>query len=162
MKMSTSSPVQFYSVNNYRPHASVAYLMMRNKSIYQRVADMKLAHLGITSSQMSVLMMIAHNENATISSVSQLLGSDAAAIVRIVHKLEAQLLIQRLPSKTDRRVTHLLLTAEGKRLMKQIPSVLSELLNHSLAGFTVQEFEQFKDFLLRVEENNLQQLKATL
>jgi DNA-binding MarR family transcriptional regulator len=160
--MTTSSPVQFYSVNNYTPQASVAYLMIRNKSIYQRVADMKLAHLGITSSQMGVLMMIAHNENATISLISQLLGSDAAAIVRIVHKLEDQLLIQKVSSKTDRRVTHLLLTAEGKRLMKQVPIILSELLNHSLAGFTVQEFEQFKDFLSRVEKNNLHQLKDAL
>ena len=160
--MATSLSLQFYSEKNYSPQASVAYLMIRNKSIYQRVADMKLAHLGITSSQMSVLIMIAHNENATISLVSQLVGSDAAAIVRIVHKLESQLLIQKLPSKTDRRVTHLLLTGKGKRLMKQVLIVLSELLNHSLAGFTEQEFEQFKDFLLRVEKNNLHQLKATL
>ena len=120
---------------------------------------MKLADLHITASQMSVLMMIAHGEKATISSISQLWGINAAATVRMVQKLELLQLIQRLPSSRDGRVTHLSLSAKGKRLIKNIPERLCDLLNDSLIGFTLEEFDQLKSYLFRIEANNLQQFK---
>lgn len=156
-KTSLSFP-EFYSPKDYTPQDSLAYLMIRNKSIYQRLADMRLADLGITASQMSVLMMVGYGEEATISSISQLWGINAAATVRMVQKLEAMHLLKKLPSDTDGRVTHLALTAAGKRLIKHIPDRLCDLLNRSLMGFTEKEFEQLKSFLLRIESNNLHQL----
>jgi MarR family transcriptional regulator, multiple antibiotic resistance protein MarR len=159
MKKTTFPTTHFYTPETYTPQGSLVYLMVRNKSIYQRLADMRLADLGITASQMSVLMMVGHGEKATISSISQLWGINAAATVRIVQKLEEMQLIKKLPSNKDGRVTHLSLTTTGKRLIKYIPDRLCDLLNHSLMGFTLKEFEQLKSFLLRIEANNLQQLK---
>jgi len=150
---------EFYKPENYRLQGSVVYLMVRNKSVYQRLADTRLADLGITAAQMSVLMMVAHNEGPTISSITQLLGINAAATVRMIHRLESMDLIQKIPSKSDKRVIDLSLTQAGKRLAKSIPERLCSLLNQSLAGFTAAEFEQLKDFLLRIEQNNLLQLK---
>lgn len=156
----TSLPIsEFYTPDSYRLQGSVVYLMVRNKSIYQRLADARLADLGITASQMSVLMMVAHTEGATISSISHLLGSNAAATVRMIHKLESMDLIKKMPSKKDGRVIHLSLTLAGKKLAKLIPFRLCGLLNQSLAGFSPKEFEQFKDFLSRIEKNNLTSLQ---
>ena len=159
MKKTASPANQFYTPDAYTPQGSLVYLMVRNKSIYQRLADTRLADLGITASQMSVLMMVGHGEKATISSISQLWGINVAATVRMVQKLEAMQLIKKLPSNKDGRVTHLSLTTTGKRLIKCIPDRLCDLLNHSLMGFTLKEFDQLKSFLLRIEANNLQQLK---
>jgi len=162
MKTPTPSTPEFYKPDHYSPQSSLVYLMVRNKLIYQRLADIRLADLGITAAQMSVLMMIAYHEAATISSVSQLLGSNAAATVRMVQKLESMNLVKKLPSQEDGRVTYLSLTADGKRLFKLIPGRLCSLLNQSLVGFTPHEFEQLKSFLLRIEKNNLQQLEEVL
>jgi DNA-binding MarR family transcriptional regulator len=159
MKKSNNHRFEFYTPESYTPQGSLVYLMIRNKSIYQRLADMKLADLNITASQMSMLMMIAHGEKATISSISQLLGINAAATVRVVQKLELMQLIQKLPSSRDGRVTYLSLSAKGKRLIKDIPDRLCDLLNDSLKGFTLEEFDQLKSYLLRIEANNLQQFK---
>ncbi len=159
MKKSNNHRFEFYTPESYTPQGSLVYLMIRNKSIYQRLADMRLADLNITASQMSVLMMIAHGEKATISSISQLWGINAAATVRMVQKLETMQLIKKLPSNKDGRVTHLSLTTTGKRLIKRIPARLCDLLNHSLMGFTLKEFDQLKRYLLRIEANNLQQLR---
>lgn len=152
----------FYTPQNYRPEFSVAYLMLRNKSIYQRLGDMKLSPLGITAAQMSVLMMISYGSSATISSISQCLGVDPAATVRIVQKLEKIGLLSKASSKHDRRVIELRLTAAGKKMSKSIPPIWCQLLNHSLAGFSDKELEQFKSFLMRVEKNNLLQLEDAL
>jgi MarR family transcriptional regulator, multiple antibiotic resistance protein MarR len=154
-----SSVTSFYKPENYSPQGSLVYLMLRNKSIYQRLADIQLSDLGITAAQMSVLMMVAHNEESTISSISNLLGINAAATVRMIHKLESMELIKKLQSDADKRVFHLSLTQTGSKLAKRIPERLCGLLNRSLAGFTLAEFDQFKDFLLRIEKNNALQLK---
>ena len=140
----------------------MAYLMLRNKSSYQRLGDLKLADLGITAAQMSVLLLISHTELATISSVSQSLGVNAAATVRVVQKLEKMKLIQKAPSKKDGRVIGLSLTVAGKKTAKAIPPLWCGLLNQSLSGFTEKEFEQLRNFLLRIEKNNLQQLEVSV
>jgi DNA-binding MarR family transcriptional regulator len=162
MKKASPSTARFYTSENYRPEGSVAYLMLRNKSIYQRLGDMRLAELGITAAQMSVLMMISYGNKATISTISQALGVDPAATVRIVQKLEKMNLVSKVPSKNDGRVIQLLLTSAGKKKSKMIPLIWCELLNDSLAGFTATEFEQFKSFLMRVEKNNLLQLEGAV
>jgi DNA-binding MarR family transcriptional regulator len=159
MKKITVPTTEFYTPETYTPQGSLVYLMARNKSIYQRLADMRLADLGITASQMSILMMIGHGEKATISSISQIWGINAAATVRMTQKLETMQLIKKLPSNKDGRVTHLSLTTTGRRLIKSIPDRLCDLLNHSLMGFTLKEFDQLKSYLLRIEANNLQQLR---
>jgi DNA-binding MarR family transcriptional regulator len=122
---------------------------LRNKSIFQRLADIKLAKLGITASQMGVLMMIDYADSATVSLVTQLLGHTPAATVRMVQKLEDLGYVAKLPDGND-----------GKKLKEVIPAHLCEFLNDSLAGFSNQEFKQFKDYLLRIEKNNLQQLES--
>ena len=150
---------KLYKPDSYTPNGSLVYLMLRNKSIYQRIADISLSDLGVTAAQMSVLMMVAHNEEPTISSISQLLGIHAAATVRMIHKLESMELIKKIQSDSDKRVFHLSLTQSGSKLAKRIPERLCGLLNRSLVGFTHAEFYQFKDFLLRIEKNNALQLK---
>jgi DNA-binding MarR family transcriptional regulator len=159
MKKINFPTTEFYTPEAYTPQGSLVYLMVRNKSLYQRLADMRLADLGITASQVGILMMVGHGEKATISSISQIWGINAAATVRMVQKLETMQLIKKLPSNKDGRVTHLSLTTTGKRLIKRIPARLCDLLNHSLMGFTLKEFDQLKRYLLRIEANNLQQLR---
>lgn len=154
MNKQASSPV-FYTPKNYSPLASVAYLILRAKSAYQRAGDLKLERLGITAAQMSVLMIISHGNQSSITSVSHALGVDPAATVRIVQKLEQMKLIQKIPSANDRRVIELSLSPDGLKMCKSISPIWCDLLNQSLTGFNAKEFEQFREFLLRVEKNNL-------
>ena len=149
-----------YQPESLSPSGSVAYLMLRNKVLYQRLGDMKLQPLGITAAQMSVLMMLSYKKESTISSLSQDLGVDPAAAVRIVQKLERMKFVKKVLSKQDRRVVQLTLTSQGNRVRDSIPPLWCELLNDSLAGFTREEFEQLKQFLLRVEKNNLLMLES--
>jgi DNA-binding MarR family transcriptional regulator len=153
-----SAPTEFYKPETLRSRDSVAYLMLRNKSLYQRLGDMKLDVLGITAAQMSLLMMVSYSDESTVSSLSQELGINPSATVRIVQKLVRIKLIKKVVSKNDGRVVQLVLTAEGKRVRESIPPIWCGLLNQSLNGFTLKEFEQFKKYLLRVEQNNLLQI----
>jgi MarR family transcriptional regulator, multiple antibiotic resistance protein MarR len=105
----TTSP-RANDYHSYGFERSVVYLMVRNKIIYQRLVDAKFSDMGITSSQMNVLMTIADYKKTTASNISKILGVNPAATVRTIHKLESMNLIVKLKSMDDRRIIYLSLT----------------------------------------------------
>ena len=153
-----SSSQTFYKPQEYRLEESIVFLMLRNQLTFERLADLRLAHLGITSSQMRVLLLAAYAESTTASTISRLMGSHAASVVRTIDRLEAKGWLQRARSCEDRRLVNLCLTDAGKKIAAQIPNYLCETLNASLDGFTEEEFKLLKRLLNKITENNFRQL----
>jgi DNA-binding MarR family transcriptional regulator len=74
-------------------------------------------------------------------------------MTRMLDRLEAKGLLTRKRSETDRRVVELALTELGRKTTTHIPHHLARVYNAHLSGFTVEEFDHFKDFLRRVARN---------
>ena len=155
-----SQKIEFYPKSeNQGSEESLAFLMVKNALIFERLADIRLAPLDITSSQTRVLMMIGCAGFTMASVIAKKMGSNAAGVVRSIDKLEAKGWIERVRSDEDRREVHLHLTAAGKKLISQIPNYMNETLNGSLQDFSRQEFDLLLGFLKRVANNNLAQLQ---
>lgn len=155
-----SQKIEFYPKSeNQGAEESLAFLMVKNALIFERLADIRLAPLDITSSQTRVLMMIGCAGFTMASVIAKKMGSNAAGVVRSIDKLEAKGWIERVRSDEDRREVHLHLTAAGKKLISQIPNYMNETLNGSLQDFSRQEFDSLLGFLKRVANNNLAQLQ---
>lgn len=154
-----SNDLEFYSQSKDRgAEESLAFLMVKNALIFERLADIRLAPLDITSSQTRVLMMIGCAGFTMASVIAKRMGSNAAGVVRSIDNLEKKGWIERVRSEEDRREVHLHLTEAGEKLINQIPLYMNETLNDSLRGFSQNEFEGFIKQLKRVAENNLAQL----
>ena len=154
-----SKQIEFYSKSETQaPEESLAFLMIKNALIFERLADIRLAPLDITSSQMRVLMMIGCAGFTMASVIAKKMGSNAAGVVRSIDKLEAKGWIERVRSEADRREVHLHLTSAGRKLINQIPVQMNESLNAALQDFSRQEFEALIEALKRVANNNLAQL----
>ena len=54
-----------------------------------------------------------------------------------------------------KRQVHLELTEAGKQVAAEVPKILAHYANQVLAGFSEDEFEQFKKFLNRALSNAL-------
>lgn len=87
-----------------------------------------------------------------ISEVAQMLGKKNSSFTHVVDKLQAKGYIDRIPDKTDRRITHLVLRDEAKQIRKQflenaeqIEAELSLHMNISLEGLwqALQLLQQF-------------------
>ena len=78
---------------------------------------------------------------------------DAGAITRMVDRLEAKGLIERVRSEADRRVVHLRLSAAGDSVAKKVPFVLAAVNNDFLRGFSEAEWKQLLRLLGRMGEN---------
>ena len=78
---------------------------------------------------------------------------DAGAITRLLDRLEAKGLVERLRSAADRRVVQLRLTPAGDAAAAKVPHVLAAVNNDFLQGFSESEWKQLRKLLDRMAAN---------
>ncbi len=76
-----------------------------------------LASIDIRPAQFSVLAVVGANRGLSQAQLASSLGIERARLVRLLHRLEARGLIQRLPSSADGRRHALQLTPQGRTLL---------------------------------------------
>jgi MarR family transcriptional regulator for hemolysin len=72
---------------------------------------------------------------------------EAATLVKLVDHMEKEGLLKRCASETDRRVKHLRLSEEGKKVVEEIRSYTSELRKEVLFGLTQPEIKSALEVL---------------
>lgn len=151
--------IPFYGKADNQFVESHVVLLAKNSLMFERLMDIRLAPLDITSSQTKILMMIGCGGYTMASTIAKKLGSNAGGVVRSLDKLEAKGWIERVRSAEDRREVHLIVTDAGKKLIDKVPLYMNDSLNESLSGFSKEEFETLKRLLNRLAENNLRQIE---
>jgi len=150
---------KFYSEENYTPSESVGYLMRGAWQALFKNIDAEMHTLELTGMQWGPLLLIAKGACNTVAGCARASYSDCGAMTRMLDRLEAKGLVSRVRSLEDRRVVNLELTQAGQEIAKQIPVHLADVLNQHLHGFSVAEFEIFKNMLRRFAENGQQEMK---
>ena len=80
----------------------------------------ELSLFGMTLSEFGVLKMLASAESRTATEMARVLPLDASRISRIVTRLNDMGLVRRRRLRDDRRVVHLELTEEGRRISNRM------------------------------------------
>lgn len=106
---------------------------------------------GLTPSQWVVLEHVTQHPDRHQERLATDLGTDAATLVEVLRRLESRGLVERIPDPADRRRRLVRPTAHGD------PSVgarlASEVNEAALSGFSSDEREALRDFLLRIQRN---------
>jgi DNA-binding MarR family transcriptional regulator len=154
MEQQPTLPVPgFYAPGQYRADQSVGFLMKRVLSSILAQADQRLAALDLTHAQWLPLFKLAAKDCDTVAALSRELDLDPGAMTRALDRLEAKGLVLRERSTEDRRVVHLRLTEEGRKIARKVPPVMAEVLNQHLAGFSEAEWKQLLGLLARMVAN---------
>ena len=139
---------------NYQVDESVGYLIARVKSsLSNLVTQRTLGELGITSTQASMLFMIASGRCSLAAELARDYGIDASAVTRLIDRLEKRNLLSRVRSSEDRRAVHLAVTDEGRELAARMPEIFGGVVDKALAGFTPEEVGFLKSMLRRILAN---------
>ncbi len=85
-----------------------------------------LAAIDVSPAQFSVLVVISANPGLSQSELAATLGIERARLVRLLHRLEARGLTQRLPSSADARRHALRLTRQGDKVLAQAKRLAAE------------------------------------
>ncbi|MDG0022831.1 MarR family transcriptional regulator [Trinickia sp. Y13] len=154
--MSDSSTPLPPELCGYQLDESVGYLLTRVKSsLSNLVTQRTLSELGITSTQASMLFMIASGRCSLAAELARDYGIDASAVTRLIDRLEKRNLLSRVRSSEDRRAVHLAVTPEGRRLAARMPEIFGGVVEKALAGFTPEEVGFLKSMLRRILANTV-------
>ncbi|MBV8626455.1 MAG: MarR family transcriptional regulator [Paraburkholderia sp.] len=138
-------------IANYPFGESVGYLLSRVKSTMSNMVTQRtMAELGITSTQASILFMVASGKCLLAAELAREYGIDASAVTRLIDRLEKRGLLTRVRSSEDRRAVRLALTPEGLALAARMPEIFNGVMDKLLAGFTAEETGFLKSMLRRI------------
>ncbi|WP_397471703.1 MarR family winged helix-turn-helix transcriptional regulator [Rheinheimera sp.] len=86
-----------------------------------------LQPFDLTYPQYVVMLALWQQDNISLGELSSKTLFDSGALTPLVKKLEQKGWLQRIASKQDERVKHVVLTASGKALQIQVASVMPAL-----------------------------------
>src|ERR1700735_2418471 len=115
---------------DYKLAESVSYLLSRVRSTMgNMVTQETVAELGITSTQASIMFMLASGRGLAAADLAREYGIDASAVTRLIDRLEKRGLINRVRSEEDRRVVNLEVTDRGMAIAERIPDIFTSVLD---------------------------------
>ncbi|KMY85525.1 Transcriptional regulator, MarR family [Candidatus Paraburkholderia calva] len=150
------------TLDNYVLSESVGYLISRVRStMWNMVTQHTTSELGITSTQASIMFMLAVGKCTTAADIAREYGIDASAVTRLIDRLERGLL-SRARSEADRRVVRLALTEDGRAMAEKVPAIFTSVLDQLLTGFSPEEVGFLKNMLRRILANSCDPSAAAL
>lgn len=103
---------------------------------------------GISPQQFNILRIVrGAKEPLKVQTIKERMIERAPNATRLMDKLCAKELIERLPCPEDRRVVHIAITKSGLNLLKEIDSSFNKDL---LANLTAKEAEQLSNLLDKI------------
>lgn len=106
--------------------------------------------LDLRSVEYTVLTLINENPGSTSAQLAQALAVSAPNITAWIDRLEKRSLVQRVPSKTDRRAQPLHTTAAGARLAAQATQQLLDGEREAFGHLTTAERAMLIELLQKV------------
>jgi len=143
--------IKFYGRKtvNTEKNESVGYLVTLASRKLLRNIETGLKPFNLTANQWAPLLALANERCNTVAGCARETGIDNGAMTRMLDRLEVKGFLARKRSSNDRRVVNITLTSQGKKIAKDIPPVIGEILNQQLRGFSEQEFNLIKNLLQR-------------
>ena len=108
--------------------------------------------LGISTTQLGVLLILERTPGALPKEVSEALGINKSAITALIGRMEEAGLVRRQPSDDDGRATHLFATPEGLAKAVASPPILTRLNARLTQDFSKGEIATVAQFLNAILE----------
>jgi MarR family transcriptional regulator for hemolysin len=106
--------------------------------------DEHLREIGQTPARWEALFAIAFSEGeSTQSRLASRMGIEGPTLVRMLHSLEADGLVERVASAEDKRAKFLRLTPKGDKAVNDIARITNKLRSDMLADVDDDEIDQF-------------------
>jgi MarR family transcriptional regulator for hemolysin len=101
--------------------------------------DRRLRPLGYSRSRWMVLLHVSREDGISHSELAERLGIEAPTLVRLIDRMEAEGLLKRRASESDRRVKQLHLSLTGRKEVERIWASAADLRKEILSGLSVAE-----------------------
>jgi MarR family multiple antibiotic resistance transcriptional regulator len=131
----------------------VGHLIGRARSALLTGLDGELEPFGLTGAQFAVLKNVADGVAETAADLCRTMHYDTGSMTRMLDRLEEKAVLRRERCTQDRRVVYLRITDTGNELLPQLRAAAVHVLSRHLAGFSPEEVERLKQYLVRMIHN---------
>jgi DNA-binding MarR family transcriptional regulator len=120
---------------------------------FARLVDQPMKKLGFAISQLPVLVSLKHNGPSSQAELAKCAQVEQPSMAQLLSRMERDGLVQRVPDPNDGRSRLISLTRQASQRMPKGKEVMHAASQRALAGFTLEEQEQLRAFLLRISAN---------
>jgi DNA-binding MarR family transcriptional regulator len=131
----------------------IGHLIGRARSALLTGLDGELEPFGVTGAQFAVLKNIADGVAETAADLCRTMHYDTGSMTRMLDRLEEKSVLRRERCTDDRRVVFLRITPGGNELLPQLRAAAVRVLSRHLAGFSPEEVDNLKQYLVRMIQN---------
>jgi len=139
----------YYPYMNYIDESLVILLLNSGKAVIQRL-DAKLEPLGLTTAKLWAVHSVMLGSPVVMSVLAERMGSARSNITTMVDRLEADGILARVPSATDRRAVEISVTAKGKRLYSKATEQVQEVEDELNGYFSDREIAALRSAIGRM------------
>ncbi|AMC34997.1 MarR family winged helix-turn-helix transcriptional regulator [Janthinobacterium sp. B9-8] len=109
--------------------------------LYRSAVDQCAHRCGLTLASAWPLVLIGRNKDIRHGVLAEMVGIEAASLIRVIDRLVADQLVLRTEDPLDRRAKILCLTEEGRQHAGQIEILLAELRSHVFSDLPIEDLE---------------------
>lgn len=131
-------------------YARPGFLLRRAHQIAVGIFVEECAPFNLTPPQHSTLIVIGHCPGIDQAALARAIGFDRATIGLVVERLEARGLLKRQRASDDKRRKTLVLTPQGRALMRRAAAAIERTSERLLAPLRPGDRRTFIDFLMHV------------
>ena len=132
---------------------NIGFLVSDAHRLVTAVVDKVMSPLGLTRSQLRVLLYLMRKDGCTQVELAEQLGIGKVAMGGLLDRLEDKTLIKRKENDRDRRAKHIFLTKEVEKLYEPMLNLGGDLMDRLLKGFNQTERKQFTQQLQLFKKN---------
>jgi len=127
------------------------YLLARTRFQAFRNFDRHIGQpFGLRPVEYSILVLLAANRDVSQNQLAHSLGVAAPNMTAVLHKLEGRGLVERQRSETDRRRQNIVLTSEGKRVLRRAVAASEDMDKAWLARLSAGEQALLMELLCKL------------
>jgi DNA-binding MarR family transcriptional regulator len=119
---------------------------------YRRAHDL-FEELGLYRGQPPLLHELWKCEGRTHGELAERLHVQPATITKMLQRMQEAGFVQRRRDTEDQRVSRVYLTATGREIQERVQQVWRQLEDEALAGFTLEERDLLRRFLVQIRDN---------
>ena len=136
------------------PFLQVLRPLVETYLAFLRKDDPHIRSLGLTSSQFDVIVTLGDTEGMTCKDLSEKTLVTKGTLTGVLDRLQKKGLVERVPSRDDRRCTLIRLTPKGDARFRQVfPTHIRHLKPYFERALTTAEASKLRQLLLRLKDS---------
>lgn len=141
---------------DWQPRQMPTLLINQYARVMAKQVDERLRPLGVTASQLPVLVALKGGGRMTQKALAETTGVEQPSMAQLLARMERDGLVRREPSPTDGRSSLVSLTPAAMRKLEPGRAVLKQMDDEACAIFEPAERELLARLLLRLLESAYQ------